>query len=196
MNAKQKQEVIKMYAETIEGENDIKKRIRQIEKLKDMFGAEIENWEVLLREYADKKNLMGVISAMDARSGHTPRTPSVPKPKDAEESKETSPLPFYTPKSQEQLEAERKEFHEKHIRYVMLMSFADTLYKQGKLTLENYYFIQDAFGKFYGFTENSIFYWNGPQKGEPIEKDPHRRNKTYTRRNTAYWEEYEKKHKK
>ena len=37
MNAKQKQEVIKMYAETIEAENDIKKRIRQIEKLKDMF---------------------------------------------------------------------------------------------------------------------------------------------------------------
>ena len=196
MNAKQKQEVIKMYAETIEGENDIKKRIRQIEKLKDMFGAEIENWEVLLREYADKKNLMGVISAMDARSGHTPRTPSVPKPKDAEESKETSPLPFYTPKSQEQLDAEMKEFNEKRMRYVMLMSFADTLYKQEKLTLESYYCIQEIFGEFYGFTEKSIFYWNGPHVGEPIEKDTHRINKTYTRRNTAYWEEYEKKHKK
>ena len=29
MNAKQKQEVIKMYAETIEAENDVKKRIRR-----------------------------------------------------------------------------------------------------------------------------------------------------------------------
>ena len=195
MNAKQKQEVIKMYAETIEAENDVKKRIRHIEKLKDTFSAEIENWEVLLCEYADRKRLMGVISAMDVRSGHTPHMPSMPIA-DGEEVHKGTTMPVYTPKSQEQLDAEMKEFNEKRMRYVMLMSFADTLYKQGKLTLENYYFIQDAFGKFYGFTEKSLFYWDGPHVGEPIEKDTHRRNKTYTRRNTAYWEEYEKKHKK
>ena len=196
MNAKQKQEIIKMYAETIEAENDVKKRIRHIEKLKDTFSAEIENWEVLLREYADKKNLMGLISAMEVRSGHTPHMPSAPRPEKAEMSKEASQLPFYTSKSREQLDAEMKEFNEKRMRYVMLMSFADTLYKQGKLTLEGYYCIQEIFGEFYGFTEKSIFYWNGPHDGEPIKKDTHRRNKTYTRRDTAYWEEYEKKHKK
>jgi len=196
MNAKQKQEVIKMYAETIEAENDVKKRIRHIEKLKDTFSAEIENWEILLREYADRKRLMGVISAMEVRSGHTPHTPSVPLPEKIEESKETPALPFYTPKSREQLDAEMKEFNEKRMRYVMLMSFADTLYKQGKLTLDSYYCIQEIFGEFYGFTEKSIFYWNGPHIGEATKKETHRRNKTYTRRNTAYWEEYEKKHKK
>ena len=195
MNKKQKNEIIKMYAETIEA--DVKKRIRQIEKLKDMFSKEIEDWESLLYEYANKKSLVGVLSAIEVCSGHAPSTP-VLSPIQKEESYENAEsMPIYNPKSQEQIDAEAKKFTEKHMRYVMLMSAADSLYRQKSINLETYYAVQDVCSEFYGFTEKkSLFFWNGPHKGEPITTASQKKNRTYTRRNTAYWEEYEKKHKK
>ena len=197
MNAKQKNEIIKMYAETIENESDIKKRIRQIEKLKDMFSAEIEDWEKLLYEYANKKSLVGVISAIEVRSGHTPSTPvSSPTPM-KESHKNTDSMPIHKFKSQEQLDAELKEFNERRVRYVMLMSAADSLYRQNSINLETYYAVQDVCSEYYGFKEKeSLFFWNGPHKGEPIKTNTQKKSRTYTRRNTEYWEEYEKKHKK
>ena len=197
MNAKQKNEIIKMYAETIEDEPDIKKRIRQIEKLKDMFSAEIEDWEVLLFEYANKKSLVGVLSAIEVRSGHAPSTPASSPIQKEERCENAENIPLHKFKTQEQIDAELKEFNEKRMRYVLLMSAADTLYRQKSITLETYYAVQDVCSEYYGFTEKkSLFFWNGPHKGETIKENTQKKSRTYTRRNTAYWEEYEKKHKK
>ena len=197
MNAKQKNEIIKMYAETIENEPDIKRRIRQIEKLKDMFSAEIEDWENLLYEYANKKSLVGVISAIEVRSGHTPSIPKSPPIQEEEVHRSTESMPIYKFKSQEQLDAELKEFNERRMRYVMLMSAADSLYRQNHINLETYYAVQDVCSEYYGFKEKeSLFFWNGPHKGEPVKTNTPKKSRTYTRRNTEYWEEYEKKHKK
>lgn len=195
MNAKQKTEIIKMYAEAIEAESDIKARIRQIERLKDTFGAEIPDCEMLLREYAEKKNLVGVMAAFDVRDSRSPTPPITPPEKTATASA-TEPMKYYSPKTLEQLESERKEFEARRMQYAIMMSLADSMYRQGQITIESYYILQDCFSEFYGFTKKSLFYWDGPTKTEPIATDSHRRNNTYIRRNTAYWEEYEKKHKK
>ena len=66
MNEKQKQEIIKMYASIIEDEADVNKRVRQIEKLKDMFSVEIADWETRLRNYAEKKSFNSCIYSSGA----------------------------------------------------------------------------------------------------------------------------------
>lgn len=192
MNAKQKQEIIKMYADSIEAEADVKKRVRQIEKLKDMFSAEISDWEVLLHDYAEKKSFMGVICALEVWNGHTPPTPK----KQNDQEKSPSGLPYYTPKTQEEIDASIKELNDRRIQYAIMMSLADNMYWQNRITLETYYDVQEIFSEFFGFPETSIFYWNGPHKGEKIEKPLPKIRQKYTRRNLEYWEEYEKKHKK
>ena len=192
MNAKQKQEIMKMYADSIEAEADVKKRVRQIEKLKDMFSAEISDWEVLLHDYAEKKSFMGVICALEVWNGHTPPTPK----KQNDQEKSPSGLPYYTPKTQEEIDASIKELNDRRIQYAIMMSLADNMYWQNRITLETYYDVQEIFSEFFGFPETSIFYWNGPHKGEKIEKPLPKIRQKYTRRNLEYWEEYEKKHKK
>ena len=192
MNAKQKQEIIKMYADSIEAEADVKKRVRQIEKLKEMFSAEISDWEVLLHDYAEKKSFMGVICALEVWNGHTPPTPK----KQNDQEKSPSGLPYYTPKTQEEIDASIKELNDRRIRYAIMMCLADNMYWQNRITLETYYDVQEIFSDFFGFPVTSIFYWNGPHKGEKIEKPLPKTRQKYTRRNLAYWEEYEKKHKK
>ena len=192
MNAKQKQEIIKMYADSIEAEANVKKRVRQIEKLKEMFSAEISDWEVLLHDYAEKKSFMGVICALEVWNGHTPPTPK----KQNDQEKSSSGLPYYTPKTQEEIDASIKELNDRRIRYAIMMCLADNMYWQNRITLETYYDVQEIFSEFFGFPETSIFYWNGPHKGEKIEKPLPKTRQKYTRRNLTYWEEYEKKHKK
>lgn len=192
MNAKQKQEIIKMYADSIEAEANVKKRVRQIEKLKEMFSAEISDWEVLLHDYAEKKSFMGVICALEVWNGHTPPTPK----KQNDQEKSSSGLPYYTPKTQEEIDASIKELNDRRIRYAIMMCLADKMYWQNRITLETYYDVQEIFSEFFGFPETSIFYWNGPHKGEKIAKPLPKTRQKYTRRNLAYWEEYEKKHKK
>jgi len=192
MNAKQKQEIIKMYADSIEAEANVKKRVRQIEKLKEMFSAEISDWEVLLHDYAEKKSFMGVICALEVWNGHTPPTPK----KQNDQEKSSSGLPYYTPKTQEEIDASIKELNDRRIRYAIMMCLADNMYWQNRITLETYYDVQEIFSEFFGFPETSIFYWNGPYKGEKIAKPLPKTRQKYTRRNLAYWEEYEKKHKK
>jgi hypothetical protein len=193
MNAKQKTEIIKMYAENIEAESDVKARIRQIERLKDTFGAEIPDCETLLREYAEKKKLVGVMAAFDVRDNHSPAPPITP-PEKAETT--PAPMPTYSPKTPEQLEADLKEFEARRMRYVIMMSLLDSMFRQEKITIESYNTLQDCFSEFYGFTQKSLFYWDGPRKAEPISAVPHKRNRTYTKCNTEYWDKYEKKHKK
>lgn len=195
MNAKQTTEIIKMYAEAIEAESDVKARIRQIERLKDTFGAEIPDCENLLREYAENKKLVGVMAAFDVRDNHSP-APAITPPVKAETTPAVEPMKTYSPKTPEQLEADIKEFNKKLMQYSMMMTLADGMFKQGRITLESYNVLRDCFGEYYGFTKKSLFYWDGPKKGEPITTDTPKRYKAYTRRNTEYWEEYEKKHKK
>lgn len=195
MNAKQTTEIIKMYAEAIEAESDVKARIRQIEKLKDTFGSEIAECEKLLREYAEKKNYMGVLSAFDVLDDHSP-APAITPPVKEETTPAIKPMKMYSPKTPEQLEADIKEFNKKLMQYSMMMSLADSMFRQGRITLESYNVLRDSFGEYYGFTKKSLFYWEGPKQGDATPPEHHKRNKTYTRRNTEYWEEYEKKHKK
>ena len=195
MNAKQTTEIIKMYAEAIEAESDVKTRIRQIEKLKDTFGREIPECEKLLREYAEKKNYVGVMSAFDINAAHSP-SPSITPPAKTATTPVPKPMKTYTSKTPEQLEAELKEFNKRLMQYNIMMAIADSMFKQGKITIESYYILQDSFSKYYNFTPKSLFYWGGPRKGDTPLPENRRHNKTYTRRNTEYWEEYEQKHKK
>ena len=192
MNEKQKQEIIKMYASIIEDEADVNKRVRQIEKLKDMFSVEIADWETRLRNYAEKKSFLGVICALELWNGHTP---PIPKKQDNQE-KIPSELPYYTPKTPEEIESITKDINDRRMRYAILMYLADSMYKQNKIDLEQYYDIQEIFSDFFGFPETSIFYWNGPHQGEKVEMSFPKKRRTYTRRNLEYWEKYEKKHKK
>ena len=195
MNTKQSTEIIKMYAETIEAESDVKARIRQIERLKDTFGAEIADCEIRLREYAEKKNYVGVLSAFEVRDAHSP-SPTITPPIKTETAPTVKPMKTYSPKTPEELEAERKEFDTRLMYYTVMMSLVDRMYKQEKITIERYYLLQDIFSEFYGFTEKSLFYWDGPKQSETTTSDNHKRSRKYTRRNIEYWEQFKKKNSK
>ena len=104
-------------------------------------------------------------------------------------------MPIYTPPSQDEIDAKTQAFNNRLMKYASMMAILDSMYHHRQITIDKYYLLQDVFSEFYDFTQKSLYYWDGPHILEPITHEEHKR-RSYVRRDTEYWQEYEKKHKK
>lgn len=102
---------------------------------------------------------------------------------------------FYTTKTDEEIAQEQAELRERTTKYYLAMIIADQMYHREIITIDEYYKVQTMFGEKYGITEKSIFWWNGPHEADTIEPAPAcktKKNRTYTKYNTEYWEKHKK----
>lgn len=192
MTTKQQNEIVKLYAEAIETEGNQHLWYEQLVTFRETFGDAIPDWRSRLVSYATKKGLPNVISAVEEYERREMIRISPPEPpvKAMHEIRKTQY--GYSSKTDEETEAEIKAFHERQMRYVLMMAVLDQMYRNEKIDLEGYYSLQEVFSNFYGFPEGSLFWWNGPHLLEST-TEIHRRNKTYTKRNKEYWDKRGKK---
>ena len=192
MTTKQQNEIVKLYAEAIETEGNQLLWYEQLVTFRETFGDAIPDWRSRLVSYATKKGLPNVISAVEEYEQREMIRASPPEPpvKAMHEIRKTQY--GYSSKTDEETEAEIKAFHERQMRYVLMMAVLDQMYRNEKIDLEGYYSLQEIFSNFYGFPEGSLFWWDGPHMVEST-TEIHRRNKTYTKRNKEYWDKHGKK---
>jgi len=192
MTTKQQNEIVKLYAEAIEIEGSQDLWYEQLVTFRETFGDSIPDWRSKLLSYATKKGLSHAISAIEEydRREMIETPPPEPPMQVIHEIRKTQY--GYSSKTDEEIEAEIKAFHERQMNYVLSMAVLDQMYRDEKIDLEGYYSLQEIFSNFYGFTEGSLFWWNGPHLVEST-TEIHRRNKTYTKRNKEYWDKYGKK---
>lgn len=192
MTTKQQNEIVKLYAEAIETEGNQRLWYEQLVTFRETFGDAIPDWRSRLVSYATKKGLPNVISAVEEYEQREMIRTSPPEPpvKAMHEIRKTQY--GYSSKTDEETEAEIKAFHERQMRYVLMMAVLDQMYRNKKIDLEGYYSLQEIFSNYYGFPEGSLFWWDGPHMVEST-TEIHRRNKTYTKRNKEYWDKRGKK---
>lgn len=200
MTKKQKDEIIKLYAEFIEIEDAPKMRQEHLITLRDTFGQMIPDWKSCLGWYAEENQLIHVqvaIAEYDCKSVKKieplPLPVDEPTPTQAERVVRLTKY-GYSSRTEEEIEADLKAFNERRVDYALMMHIFDRMYHEQIITLEDYYLLQEKAGDLYGFPKNSVLWWNGPHELIPIGTAQKRKvSKPYTKRNTEYWSKFEKK---
>lgn len=178
---KQKDEIIKLYAESIENENDTQVQYAHLLTLKNTFGQSIPDWLECLKAYPAKNGGTRVAAAIAAYEAEL----------EAQSRPKEEPIQYITLPTPEERAAAAKDFDKKRFNYALMMSLLDGMYRRDEVDLETYYNLQDTFSEYYGISKTSLFWWNGPHKGKDLTQK-HRKNKSYTKRNTEYWAKFEK----
>ena len=134
MTTKQQNEIVKLYAEAIETEGNQRLWYEQLVTFRETFGDAIPDWRSRLVSYATKKGLPNVISAVEEYEQREMIRTSPPEPpvKAMYEIRKTQY--GYSSKTDEETEAEIKAFHERQMRYVLMMAVLDQMYRNKKLT--------------------------------------------------------------
>lgn len=169
-------------------------KIKKIIELRGRLEETVPNWMQLIEEeLSDGKRP----EASEAFAAYLNLVPSEQYPPRSPLIFKAELAPFYRPL--EEVERDCKELNARRVDYALAMIMADELYTRGGLDDEDYNFVAEVYGIYYGFPkETSIFYLEGPPERKKKSEDnkeqqPKRQaNRPYTKRNKEYWAKYEK----
>jgi len=196
LNEKQIKLLMAFCANGIQHEKAPDLRVKKIVELRGRLEETVPNWMQLIEEALSDGTRPEAAEALatykklaPAEQYPPPRSPLIFKAELA---------PFYRPL--DEVERNCKELNARRVDYALAMSIVDELYMRGGLDDEDYNFVAEVYGVYYGFPKGrSIFYWEGPpeRKKKSVdnkEQQPKRQTtRPYTKRNKEYWEKHEKK---
>ena len=186
--------IILAIARRLEYEKDLDKRLELLNDFKNKYCTTIIAWYHYLKSYAEEKALKNVLFALDIYYG-----PKVKPTNNSEliedktnvDGNDTGEMPIYQPPSEEEKKKVVDELRIRAMRYSLMMSMVDGMYRKGKIKLRDYYVLRDSIGEFYGFDRRSLFYWDGPYEGEAVESKRSNRTGEYHKRDLEYWSKFD-----
>ena len=195
MNERQIKLLMAFCANGIQHEKAPDLRVKKIVELRGRLEETVPNWMQLIEEVLsdgtrpEASEALAAYKKLDpAEQYPPPRSPLIFKAELA---------PYYRPL--DEVERDHKEFNVRRVDYALAMIIVDELYVRGGLDDDDYNFVAEVYGVYYGFPKESIFYWDGPPErkaksgNDKEDQTKSKGTRPYTKRNKDYWEKHEKK---
>ncbi|MCH5314561.1 MAG: hypothetical protein J1E81_01510 [Eubacterium sp.] len=196
MNDKQKDVILRLYAEAVEYYPYQDGRDDKIIELWNFFSCDISDWQQQFRQILEKRRFATALETFDKLIS-TDKLINEPLPSPSQRVVRITWAPYYKPIAE--VAEDQRIFENRRFNYIMTMTHLDMMYRRGILDKDEYDLCHDKIAEKYGFKDDSIFRWEGApyrkEKTEPPTKK-HRRNRTYTKRNKEYWSEFDKEESK